>query len=122
MGETTSDLCLSLFSWVSFRKAKGGIKLRVGMNHKGNLSEFVTITEARQHEVSEGRSVVSGRALYFLSHNLVKQVDDQGEKSSLEYVMLLVEHATILERQRSCYFYLHLSLVNISHGIVVHHH
>jgi hypothetical protein len=27
------------------------------MNHKGNLPEFVTVTEARKHEMIEGRSV-----------------------------------------------------------------
>ncbi len=27
------------------------------MNHKGNLPEFVTVTEARVHEVNEGRRV-----------------------------------------------------------------
>lgn len=52
---STIDLCLSLFPWASFRKAKGGIKLHVAMNHKGNLPEFVSITDARQHEVSKGR-------------------------------------------------------------------
>lgn len=57
MDATTIDLCLSLFPWASFRKTKGGIKLHVAMNHKGNLPEFVTVTEARKHEVSEGRSV-----------------------------------------------------------------
>ena len=54
---STIDLCLSLFPWASFRKAKGGIKLHVAMNHKGNLPEFVSITDARQHEVSKGRCI-----------------------------------------------------------------
>ena len=52
---TTIDLCLSLFPWAEFRKTKGGIKLHVGMNHKGNLPEFVTVTDGKQHEVNEGR-------------------------------------------------------------------
>lgn len=54
---TTIDLCLSVFPWATFRKAKGGIKLHVGMNHKGNLPEFVSITDAKQHEVNEGRRI-----------------------------------------------------------------
>jgi len=54
---STIDLCLSLFPWASFRKAKGGIKLHVAMNHKGNLPEFVSITDARQHEVGKGRCI-----------------------------------------------------------------
>ena len=57
MDASTIDLCLSVFPWASFRKAKGGIKLHVAMNHNGNLSEFVTVTEARVHEVNEGRRV-----------------------------------------------------------------
>jgi hypothetical protein len=57
MDATTIDLCLSVFPWASFRKTKGGIKLHVAMNHKGNLPEFVTVTEAREHEVEQGRCV-----------------------------------------------------------------
>ena len=57
MDASTIDLCLSVFPWASFRKAKGGIKLHVAMNYKGNLPEFVTVTEARTHEVHEGRRV-----------------------------------------------------------------
>jgi putative transposase len=57
MDASTIDLCLSVFPWASFRKAKGGIKLHVAMNHKGHLPEFVTVTEARTHEVNEGRRV-----------------------------------------------------------------
>lgn len=41
---------------------------------------------------------VSGRKLYFISHNLVKQVDDMDEDTSLNYVMPLVDHATTPDR------------------------
>ena len=37
---------------------------------------------------------VSGRRLYYISHNLVKQVDDMDADESLDYVMPLVDHAT----------------------------
>jgi hypothetical protein len=57
MDATVIDLCLSVFSWASFRKNKGGIKLHVAMNYKGNLPEFVTVTEACEHEVEQGRCV-----------------------------------------------------------------
>jgi hypothetical protein len=57
MDATTIDLCLSLFSWATFRTAKSGIKLHVAMNHKGNLPEFITVANAKYHEVNEGRSV-----------------------------------------------------------------
>lgn len=41
---TTIDLCLSVFPWARFRRAKGGIKLNVGLNHGAtcrNLSVFM---------------------------------------------------------------------------------
>lgn len=57
MDASTIDLCLSVFPWANFRKNKAGIQLNVAMNHRGNLPEFVTVSDARQHEVSEGRKV-----------------------------------------------------------------
>ena len=47
MDASTIDLCLSVFPWASFRKAKAGIKLHVAMNHTGNLPELATVAEAR---------------------------------------------------------------------------
>lgn len=52
---STIDLCLSLFPWADFRTTKGAIKLHVGLNHKGYLPEFVTITEGKKHDVTVGR-------------------------------------------------------------------
>ena len=43
--------------FVGIGKAKGGIKLHVAMNHKGDLLEFVIVTEAREHETSRRRCV-----------------------------------------------------------------
>jgi len=57
MDASTIDLCLSVFPWASFRKNKAGIQLNVAMNHRGNLPEFITVSNARDHEVSEGRKV-----------------------------------------------------------------
>jgi IS4 transposase len=50
---TTVDLCLSLYDWAKFRTAKGGIKVHVKLNHSGYIPEFVTVTEAKRHEVKE---------------------------------------------------------------------
>lgn len=52
---STIDLCLSMFPWADFRTTKGAIKLHVGLNHKGYLPEFVTITEGKKHDVTVGR-------------------------------------------------------------------
>ena len=52
---STIDLCLSMFPWADFRTTKGAIKLHVGLNHKGYLPEFVTITEGKKQDVTVGR-------------------------------------------------------------------
>jgi putative transposase len=53
---STIDLCLSVFPWADFRTTKGAIKLHVGLNHRGYLPEFVTITEGKDHDVTVGRT------------------------------------------------------------------
>ena len=45
---STIDLCLSMFPWADFRATEGAIKLHAGLNHKGYLPEFITITEGKK--------------------------------------------------------------------------
>ncbi len=54
---STIDLCLSVFPWADFRTTKGAIKLHVGLNHAGDLPEFVTVTEGKKHDVTVGRTL-----------------------------------------------------------------
>ena len=54
---STIDLCLSLFPWAEFRTTKGAIKLHVGLNHRGHLPEFVTITDGKVGDVTVGRTL-----------------------------------------------------------------
>ncbi|NKC12460.1 MAG: IS4 family transposase [Gammaproteobacteria bacterium] len=54
---STIDLCLSLFPWAKFRKTKGAIKLQVGLDHDGFLPVFMTITEGKQQDITQGRSL-----------------------------------------------------------------
>ncbi|NKC15235.1 MAG: IS4 family transposase [Gammaproteobacteria bacterium] len=54
---STIDLCLSLFPWAKFRKTKGAIKLHVGLDHDGFLPVFMTITEGKQQDITQGRSL-----------------------------------------------------------------
>ena len=54
---STIDLCLSLYDWATFRKRKGGIKLHVKLDHKGYIPAFVSVTTAKQHEISELRKM-----------------------------------------------------------------
>ena len=47
------------FKTVGFRSnaPAGPIKLHVGLNHKGYLPEFVTVTEGKKHDVTIGRTL-----------------------------------------------------------------
>ena len=42
---TVVDLCLSVFPWAKFRKAKGAIKIHVGLDGAGYLPEFISLTD-----------------------------------------------------------------------------
>jgi hypothetical protein len=42
---TTIDLCLSLFRWARFRRAKGAVKLHTVLDLQGAISVFIDITE-----------------------------------------------------------------------------
>lgn len=52
---STIDLCLNLFPWAKFRKAKGAVKLHIGLNHQGYLPEFVAITDGKVSDIEMGR-------------------------------------------------------------------
>ena len=49
---TTIDLCLSMFPWAKFRKAKGAIKLHALVNLQGNIPEFILISDGKLHDVN----------------------------------------------------------------------
>ncbi len=55
LDSTTITLCLSLFPWARFRRAKGGVKAHVLLDHDDYLPAYVLITEARQHDVKTAR-------------------------------------------------------------------
>jgi hypothetical protein len=52
LDSTTIDLCLSLFPWAHFRRTKAAVKLHVLLNLRGNIPEFIHISDALYHEVN----------------------------------------------------------------------
>jgi len=54
---TTISLCLSLFEWAKYRRAKGGIKLHMLFNNKEQLPDFINMTEAKQHDINAAFSM-----------------------------------------------------------------
>jgi len=52
LDSSTIDLCLSLFPWARFRKAKGAVKLHTLLNLRGNIPEFIHISDGKLHDVN----------------------------------------------------------------------
>ena len=49
---STSDLCRSVFPWARFRSTKSGIKLHTLLDLRGNIPSFISITDAKVHDVN----------------------------------------------------------------------
>jgi Transposase DDE domain/Domain of unknown function (DUF4372) len=44
---TIIDLCLSMYNWATYRKAKAGIKLHIKLNHAGFIPQAAVVTTAK---------------------------------------------------------------------------
>jgi len=49
---STIDLCRSVFPWARFRSTKSGIKVHTLLDLRGNIPSFVSITDAKVHDVN----------------------------------------------------------------------
>ena len=56
MDASTFDLCLSVFEWAKFRRAKGGFKLHSLFDIKSQLPVFNVITAAKEAEVTVAKN------------------------------------------------------------------
>lgn len=70
LDSTTMDLCLSMYDWAKFRRAKGAVKLHLVLDHDGYLPCFAHITDGKCHDVKVAHT------LRFESGTIV--VDDRG--------------------------------------------
>ena len=51
LDSTTIDLCLSLFEWAPFRRAKAAIKLHTLLDLRGSIPAFIHISDGKMHDV-----------------------------------------------------------------------
>ena len=49
---TTIDLCLSVYPWAPFRRAKAAIQLHTLLDRRGSIPSFIHITDGKTHEVN----------------------------------------------------------------------
>lgn len=54
---TTIDLCLKVFPWAEFRKAKGAIKLHFGLDADGYLPTIMNLSSGKSHEMQWARAL-----------------------------------------------------------------
>jgi Transposase DDE domain/Domain of unknown function (DUF4372) len=52
LDSTTIDLCLSLFPWASFRRAKGAVKLHTMIDLQAAIPVFIDVTHGKVHDVT----------------------------------------------------------------------
>jgi len=54
---TTISLCLAMFPWAKFRRAKGAIKVHARLDHRGQIPDFVHVTTGKTHEIKVARTL-----------------------------------------------------------------
>jgi len=52
LDSSTVDLCLSLFPWAHFRRAKAAIKLHTLMDLRGQIPTFIHVSDGKLHDVN----------------------------------------------------------------------
>jgi hypothetical protein len=52
LDSTTIDLCLSLFPWAKFRRAKGAVKLHTMLEISTSIPVFIDITHGKVHDLN----------------------------------------------------------------------
>jgi len=52
LDSTTINLCLERFSWALYRKDDGAVKMHVLLDLRGNIPDFMVITDGKTHDVN----------------------------------------------------------------------
>jgi transposase len=78
---STIDLCLLVFAWAPFRKAKAAIKLHTLLDLRGNIPTFIHITDGKTHEVNVMDDLVLEPGAFYLM-----------DRGNLDFSRLFVIH------------------------------
>lgn len=55
LDSTFLELCLSVFPWARFRKAKGAVKLHTLLQADGSIPRFIVLTDGKKHDAPAAR-------------------------------------------------------------------
>ena len=63
---TTIDLCLAVFPWAPFRRAKAAIKRHTLLDLRGNIPSFIHISDGKMHEVNVLDQLIPEAGAYYV--------------------------------------------------------
>jgi IS4 transposase len=66
LDSTTVDLCLDVFSWATFRKAKGAIKVHTLLDLKTSIPQFIYISSGSVHDVNILDMITIEKGSYYI--------------------------------------------------------
>jgi hypothetical protein len=96
---STIDLCRSVFPWARFRSTKSGIKLHTLLDLRGNIPSFVSITEAKVHDVNILDDLISEPgSIYVMDRAYLDFERLYDMQRSLAYFILKAKSNTRLRR------------------------
>lgn len=58
LDSTVIPLCLSVFDWAHYKRAKGAVKLHMVLDHDGYLPSFAVLTEGKTADITAARQMV----------------------------------------------------------------
>ena len=57
LDSTTIGLCVEIFDWAHFQRAKAAVKVHMLLDHDGYLPKFAVITTGKTHDITVARSL-----------------------------------------------------------------
>jgi hypothetical protein len=57
LDSTVIPLCLSVFDWAHYKRAKGAVKLHMVLDHDGYLPSFAVLTEGKTSDITVARQM-----------------------------------------------------------------
>jgi DDE family transposase/uncharacterized protein DUF4372 len=57
LDSTTIGLCVSMFDWAHYQRAKGAVKIHLLLDHDGYLPKFAVITTGKKHDITVARTL-----------------------------------------------------------------
>jgi hypothetical protein len=92
LDSSTIDLCLEMFNWAHFRRAKGAIKLHLILDHDGYLPSFAIITDGKTSDIKVAHQ------LHFEPYTIV--VDDRGYNDYALFAKWCANHVYFVTRMK----------------------